>query len=66
MFHFAIDYPNSFTAFGHPKTKGSYTSWIIQFKDDYGKQELWGANRWIHICFAYEKKTGYVKVVRVS
>ncbi len=61
-----INFPNSFFGFGHPRKFGSFKSWILQFKDAHGTKELWGANRWIHICLAYEKSTGFVKVVRVS
>ncbi len=66
MLYFELNYPNSFFAFGYPRQAGSYKSWIVQFRDAHGKKELWGANRWIHLCLAYEKSTGFVKIVRVK
>ncbi len=60
MLYFELNYPNSFFAFGYPRQAGSYKSWIVQFRDAHGKKELWGANRWIHLCLEYEKSTGFV------
>ncbi len=57
--------PNAFLGFGYPEEKGAYKSWILQSRDAHGTRELFGANRWMHICFAYQKKTGFVKVLRV-
>ena len=58
-------YPLSFFGFGYPFSKGSYKSWIKLSRDDHGLKELYGINRWIHVCFGYRKRDGFVVVVRV-
>ncbi len=55
----------SFVGFGYPRKRGSYKSWIMQDVDDHGINELFAANRWMHICIVYRKKDGLFKVVRV-
>lgn len=66
MLFFKIMQPNSFFGFGYPQRRGSYKSWILQSRDAHGIRELFGANRWMHICLAYEKSTGTVRVIRVT
>ncbi len=33
---------------------------------DSGESEIWETNRWSHVCFAYEKKTGWAKIIKVT
>ncbi len=58
--------PNSFFGFGNPKAKGSYGSFLLHAKDEHGPMELFGIDRWTHVCLAYEKDPGTVKVFRVG
>ncbi len=58
--------PNSFFGYGYPRKRGAFKSWILQARDAHGTRELFGANRWTHVCLAYQKKNGFVKVIRVS
>ncbi len=41
----AVSATNSFFGFGWPRAAGSYKSWMLQFRDDHGKKEVWGVNR---------------------
>ncbi len=66
LLDFVIWSPMSWFSFGYPRQAGSYKSWILQFRDAYGVRESWAANRWVHLCLAYEKRTGFLRVVRVS
>ncbi len=65
LLFFKIAYPDSFFGFGFPRAKGSFFSSILQAKDDFGTRELFGINRWMHACVAYDKAKGIVKVFRV-
>ncbi len=60
-----INTPKTWFGFGYPRLAGSYKSYILQWRDAYGAKEAWSANRWIHLCLAYEKETGFLKVVKV-
>ncbi len=66
MLFFKINVPNSFFGFGFPRAKGSFFSGVLQARDDFGVRELFGTNRWIHVCLAYDKIKGLINVVRVS
>ncbi len=38
----------------------------FNFQDaDSGDWEVWATNRWTHVCIAYEKKRGFIKVIKV-
>ena len=66
MLYVQVNFPNSFVGFGHPRRSGSFKSWILQFQDAHGTKETWAANRWIHFCLAYQRRTGHVRVVKVE
>ncbi len=56
---------DSFLTFGHPKEEGSFGSLMLLSEDEHGEKELFAANRWMHLCFSYQKKDGLLTVVRV-
>ncbi|CAM6054349.1 unnamed protein product [Sphagnum tenellum] len=60
---FGTGYPFSFFGFGYPQKHGSYKSWLLKDPDT-GDFEVWASNRWSHICLAYNKATGLVRVVK--
>jgi len=57
-------YPMSFFAWGFPRKRGSYKSFFLHDVEN-GNWEIWATNRWIHLCLAYEKKTGFLKIIKV-
>ncbi len=61
-----VSHRHSFVGFGWPMERGSYKSWMLEFHDDHGKKDTWEANHWMHICLAYQKREGRVKVIKVS
>ncbi len=63
MMWFAASYPNTFFGFGHPRVKGSYKSMFVRDPSRSGF-EVWETNRWSHVCFSYEKKNGYIRMVK--
>ncbi len=65
LFFFTL-YPLSFFGFGYPFAKGSHKSWIKLSRDAHGIRELYGVNRWIHVCLAYRKSDGFIMVMRVD
>ena len=58
-------YPYPFIAFGNPRKKGSYGSFLIRDPDrtDDGF-EIWASNRWSSFCLSYTKSQGNLKVVK--
>ncbi|CAM6054348.1 unnamed protein product [Sphagnum tenellum] len=56
-------YPYSFFGFGYPIRHGSYKSWLLKDPDT-GDFEVWASNRWSHMCLAYNKATGLVRIVK--
>ena len=61
---FGANYPYSFIGFGFPREHGSYKSWLLKDPDTLDF-EIWASNRWSHLCFSYQKRNGYVSVVKV-
>ena len=64
MLWFGANYPHSFFGFGYPRAHGSYKSWLLKDPAT-GDFEVWASNRWSHACFAYERETARVAVVKV-
>lgn len=60
---FGAMFPFSFFGFGYPREHGSYKSWVLYdpLSNDF---EIWASNRWTHVCFSYDKRTSFVRVVK--
>ena len=65
LFWFEAWYPQTFFAFGNPQVKGSYGAWLLQDPIT-GHYNIWRPNKWTHVCFSYEKKTSFIRMVKVS
>ncbi len=50
--------------FGYPKKNGSYATSLINDPRT-GEYDVWGTNRWSHVCFSYRKKDGFTLLVKV-
>lgn len=61
---FGANFPYSFFGFGFPKVHGSYKSWLLKDPDS-GDFGVWASNRWSHVCLAYSRANGLVRVVKV-
>ncbi len=59
-------YPMSFFGFGWPFALGSHKAWIKLSRDEQGIKELYGVNKWIHVCFGYRKSDGFIIAIRVN
>ncbi len=64
LFYFQVSYPKNFFGFGHPVAEGSFKSFLLQDADT-DEWEIWATNQWTHLCFAYRKRDGYLKVIKV-
>ena len=62
---FGARVPVMFFTFGSPRAKGSHKAFLLTDPDT-GEYIIWTANRWSHVCIAYEKARGFIKVVLVS
>ncbi len=64
MLNFGANIPATFIAFGHPQEEGSYRGLLVKEEEsDY--DSLWATDRWIHVCFSYEKSSAMLRVVKV-
>ena len=63
---FRIMYPNTWFGFGrYDKGRGHYSSWAL--KDPKTQNyNIWYANRWHHICIAFDAKRSHIAVIKVS
>ncbi len=60
---FGANYPFSFLGFGSPRQKGFYKSFLLRDPDE-SDFEIWSSNRWSHVCLAYQKSDGYLRIVK--
>ncbi len=56
-------YPKNFFGFGYPKVRGSFKSYLLQDPET-DEWEIWATSRWIHVCIAYRKRDGFLKVIK--
>ena len=63
---FRIMYPNTWFGFGrYDKGRGYYSSWVL--KDPKTQNyNIWFANRWHHVCIAFDAKRSHIAVIKVS
>ncbi len=64
MLWLPVDYPHSWFGFGYPRAHGSYKAYLLS-DADLKNYEVWTANQWMHLCLAYRKRDGWVKVIKV-
>lgn len=57
-------YPFSFFGFGNPKRSGSYASFLLKYPNT-TEFKVWIPNKWTHLCLSYERKTSFLRVVKV-
>ena len=57
-------YNFSFFGMGNPRGPGSYASFLLKYP---GTKEfkIWIPNKWTHICISYEKRTSFLRMVKV-
>jgi len=58
-------FPMAFFGFGYPRERGSYKSFFL-YDVETNDWEIWATKRWIHVCLAYEKQRGFIKVIKVT
>ena len=63
MLWLGANYPESFVGFGHPRSVGSYKSFLLKDPERSGF-EVWASNRWSHLCLIYEKDNGRLRIVK--
>ena len=63
---FKISYPNTWFGLGNFGGGGKkYGSWLL--KDPETKNfNIWYANRWHHVCIAFEAKSSHIALIKVS
>ncbi len=62
-----IGYQLSFFGFGNNDTHGSMPSYMLQdVEQDDNDYMIWSANKWHHMCIAYEKTQSYIRCIKVK
>ena len=63
---FRIGYPATWFGFGNKKEgKGYVSSWVLQDPKT-ESYNIWYANRWHHVCIAFDAKRSHIAVIKVS
>ena len=58
-------HPVTFFEFGYPRARGSIGAYLLQ--DPTTEQySIWTPNKWTHLCFSYERKNQFIRMVKVS
>ena len=62
---FRIGYPATWFGFGNKKEgKGYVSSWVLQDPKT-ESYNIWYANRWHHVCIAFDAKRSHLAVIKV-
>ena len=57
------EYEGAWFHFGNYERPNAYSNWVLFEPPDNFK--IWSANKWHHLCIAFEKSTSFVKLVKV-
>ena len=64
MLYFGVGYPKNFFGFGYPKVKGGFKSYLSRHPVTQS-WEIWTTYHWTHVCLAYRKEDGFLKMIKV-